>query len=84
MKGSNGMSDRYIPVGTEFAFPTEPEVRWRVIERLRDRESDGEQWTVYRCEQIDGDRTLYANDRNEDGTIDMVGDEIVRALDGRL
>lgn len=69
-----------IPNGTEFVYDHEPSERWRVESFVRDDADEDGDYEVYRCRIIDGDTGQYSTDRNEDGTVDLVGDSIQDAL----
>ena len=79
---SNDMNSQPIPNGTEFSYPNAPDEQWRVEDYLGEREDEDGTYAVYRCRMIAGDTGQYAADRNEDGTIDLVGETIVAALEG--
>jgi len=73
-----------VHAGDQVQLPDDPaDVVWEVIgsEREPDESEYGDGWCPsLRCRQIGGDMTLYAADRNEDGTIDLCGDAVAAAI----
>jgi hypothetical protein len=73
-----------VRVGDQFRAKYDPpDELWEVAgpstETIESSYGDGE-CPVFPCRQIGGDSSLYATDREADGTINMCGDYIAEAL----
>jgi hypothetical protein len=69
-----------VSVGDRFRSAHAPDELWEVVKEVGDIESDfGPGFCPnLRCRQIEGDKSLYAADRNADFTIDFCGDFVAR------